>query len=455
MKYQTMPPLSEADEIALEKSIRTFGIQVPIIVDENGDVIDGHHRKAIAQRIGAEIPVERRRHLTEDEKVALSISLNIDRRQLSREQKREIIAASIKATPAASNREHARRVGADDKTVGAVRTELEQRAEIPHVSERTDSVGRQQPASKPSPVVSITSRKSESVTETFDAETGEQIEDALPSWFPPEVEQKAQEKAAALRSFVDDDPALQNKVYIANFSSEVSKARGFLGFDPTRIGQIADDMVVTTIEHLAEDAQRFFERCSQSAHRIAPDQWRQEMKRKNTRIDATWPDRERAEHDVLLESIIDQHDNSANRADALTEALDSGPAATKLWARDVDRKLRYEGARKYVQDFANKIRPTRAITSNGKVHHLPGEIGVRRRSDDGTVDTARKLWDFATWDEIRNDIVWAIQMKGSFDARAALGMKLLKLQELGGGENPHEAALVIGTTVEDWLERAA
>lgn len=173
--YQTMPPLAQEDADALERSIRTHGIQTPIIVDEQGNIIDGHHRREIAERCGLSLPVEVRRGLDESTKVALSISLNVDRRQLTREQKREIIAASLRAEPEASNREHARRVGVSDNTVGAVRSDLEERAQIAHVDERTDSLGRQQPASKP--VINIKTKETHSTetTETFDAETGEQV----------------------------------------------------------------------------------------------------------------------------------------------------------------------------------------------------------------------------------------------------------------------------------------
>jgi hypothetical protein len=78
------------------------------------------------------------------------VSANIHRRHLTAEQKREVIAKLLKAQPEQSNRRIADQVKVDDKTVGAVRAELEGRAEIPHVSTRTDSKGRQQPAEKKS-----------------------------------------------------------------------------------------------------------------------------------------------------------------------------------------------------------------------------------------------------------------------------------------------------------------
>jgi hypothetical protein len=78
-----------------------------------------------------------------------AISANIHRRHLTAEDKRRLIAEILKAKPEQSNRQIAETVKADHKTVGTVRTEMEGRGEIPHVSTRADTKGRQQPAAKP------------------------------------------------------------------------------------------------------------------------------------------------------------------------------------------------------------------------------------------------------------------------------------------------------------------
>lgn len=174
VKYQTMPPLSTEEYAQLEESILADGIQVPIIVDENGVVIDGHHRKAIAEHHGLHCPREVRSMLADAQKTALSISLNIARRQLTREQKRAIIEAAVKAQPELTDREHARRIGASPSTVGAVRADLEESGEVSKLDTRVDPRGYEQPAERPRPAP----------VETFDADgilvdaaTGEVIEE--------------------------------------------------------------------------------------------------------------------------------------------------------------------------------------------------------------------------------------------------------------------------------------
>lgn len=177
--FQTMPPLSVEEYGNLEQSIKDHGIQVPVLVDEEGVVIDGHHRQKIAASLGIDCPTEPRYGLSEAEKRSLSISLNIDRRQLSREQRRSIIEASLKADPELSNREHARRVGADDKTVGTVRRDLETTAEIPQSDVRISGDGRERPATQPArPVTKFTDTHKEEIF--VDTETGE-IVDRVPA----------------------------------------------------------------------------------------------------------------------------------------------------------------------------------------------------------------------------------------------------------------------------------
>lgn len=151
--FQNMPPLSPEEYAALETSIRENGIQVPILVDEDDVVVDGHHRRKIAQELGIECPTNIVRGKSDADKRTLALSLNLDRRHLNREQRRALIAESIRADPTLSNREHARRTGADDKTVGRVRTGLEESAEIPHFSERIDprTGNPSQAASRPAP----------------------------------------------------------------------------------------------------------------------------------------------------------------------------------------------------------------------------------------------------------------------------------------------------------------
>ena len=78
----------------------------------------------------------------------LAYSLNVHRRHLPPELKRDLIAQLLKKQPEASDRQIGKQIKADNKTVAAVRSDLERREEIPHVKVRTDAKGRNQPARK-------------------------------------------------------------------------------------------------------------------------------------------------------------------------------------------------------------------------------------------------------------------------------------------------------------------
>ena len=89
MKYELLPVLSTEEFSALEADIKLNGVKHPIIVDENGDIIDGHHRFKIDPTC-----IERAEHLpdglSEAQKKAWVYKMNNARRNLSPNQKKKI-----------------------------------------------------------------------------------------------------------------------------------------------------------------------------------------------------------------------------------------------------------------------------------------------------------------------------------------------------------------------------
>jgi hypothetical protein len=166
---ELFPPLSEAELAALGKDIRKHGLTSSIAVWSDGkspeQLLDGRGRlDAIEIEIGPAIVgppsiMAGKDFLAVNKVIVLDrsvdpyayvISANIHRRHLTVEQKHELIAKLIETDPTKSNRQIAKTVKVDHKTVASVRAEKEGRGEIPHVETRTDSKGRAQPATKPS-----------------------------------------------------------------------------------------------------------------------------------------------------------------------------------------------------------------------------------------------------------------------------------------------------------------
>jgi hypothetical protein len=145
-------PLMQDDELAkLVGSIKANGLREPIIVFE-GKILDSRNRYRACLEAGVEPTF---RPFCGDDPVAFVIDLNLHRRHLTAEQRRELIAKLLKATPEKSNRQIADQVKADHKTVGTIRAQAEARGEIPHVEQREDSAGRRQPARKTKPARKI------------------------------------------------------------------------------------------------------------------------------------------------------------------------------------------------------------------------------------------------------------------------------------------------------------
>lgn len=129
--YQVMPALSAEEYAALKVDIAAHGVRVPIDVDEAGDVLDGHHRQRIAAELGMECPSRTVSGMSEQQKREHALTVNLARRHLSTQQRRQLIAREIGRAPQRSDRDLARLVGCDHKTVGAVRRKWST-GEVPH-----------------------------------------------------------------------------------------------------------------------------------------------------------------------------------------------------------------------------------------------------------------------------------------------------------------------------------
>jgi hypothetical protein len=156
-------PLMEGEELdALVADIKKYGVREKIVLYE-GKILDGRNRYRALQKLEGfpnymtkgggriftlgNVTVDRSQ-ITDP--VAYVVSKNIHRRHLTAEQKREIIAALLKMQPEKSNRQIAKQAKVDDKTVGAVRRELESTAEIPQLDKTVgaDGKARKKPATK-------------------------------------------------------------------------------------------------------------------------------------------------------------------------------------------------------------------------------------------------------------------------------------------------------------------
>ena len=144
-------PLMENPEFQnLVADIREHGLIDPITLHLDGSILDGRNRYRACIEAGVE-PVFETWGGPNGAETSFVISRNIHRRHLTHDQKREMIAALLKATPERSNRQIARDVKVDDKTVGTVRKAMEATAEIPQLDKTTGEDGKARPAKRTLP----------------------------------------------------------------------------------------------------------------------------------------------------------------------------------------------------------------------------------------------------------------------------------------------------------------
>lgn len=124
-KYQLLPPLEVVEYENLKADIAANGVAVPIIYDENGDVLDGHHRLQICEELGIkDFPKIVKAGLTEAQKRSLARAVNIHRRHLNRAQRRSLIVDELMDNPTMPNLQIAQRLGVSDHTVAKIRKDL-------------------------------------------------------------------------------------------------------------------------------------------------------------------------------------------------------------------------------------------------------------------------------------------------------------------------------------------
>jgi len=195
MQYQLLPDLTDEEFAALKADIAARGVMVPVELDETGAVLDGHHRVRACEELGiTEYPRIIRPGMTEDEKRKHVLALNLDRRHLNQQQKRELVAKLLVATPDVSNRQIAEAAKVSHPTVAAVRDELEATGKIYQSDRTTGADGKDRPAKRPSVVVH-TPKQAARALELLDGGA----EPAKPMATVADLSQAARRQAAAER----------------------------------------------------------------------------------------------------------------------------------------------------------------------------------------------------------------------------------------------------------------
>jgi hypothetical protein len=154
-----LPKLPYDQFMGLRDNIAVNGVLVPILTDGARPVckiIDGSYRKSIADELGYDCPEIVQEGLTEEEMRTLARALNLARRQLTQEQKRQLIADQLRETPDRSNRWIGKQLGVSHPTVASVRADMEATGKVVQSDRTLGSDGKYRPATRLPPVVQPT-----------------------------------------------------------------------------------------------------------------------------------------------------------------------------------------------------------------------------------------------------------------------------------------------------------
>jgi hypothetical protein len=149
---ELFPMMSEQELRDLGDDIKKHGLRESVSLLD-GNLVDGRNRLDAMELVGLKVIVNGQldvawKNVQGVDPVAFVISKNIHRRHLTPEQKREVIAALLKADPGKSDRRIAKETDSNRTTVGQIRKELEDAGTCQSVDTRADSKGRKQRAHK-------------------------------------------------------------------------------------------------------------------------------------------------------------------------------------------------------------------------------------------------------------------------------------------------------------------
>jgi hypothetical protein len=152
---ELFPLMSEPELRELGEDIRANKLQFPIATwfDPEAKIellVDGRNRLDAMELVGLRMDevISSRSRLTCIDPWAVVVAVNIKRRHLTSEQKRDLIAALLKAKSEQSDRQIAKLTKTSPTTVGKIRKKSEATGDVSKVDTRTDTRGRKQPSTK-------------------------------------------------------------------------------------------------------------------------------------------------------------------------------------------------------------------------------------------------------------------------------------------------------------------
>lgn len=138
-KFDILRPLTPGEYAGLKADIAAHGQAFPIVHDQNGVTLDGHHRERILAELGIKPKIEQRSFGSDAERTAFVLSANLQRRQMTMEDRQALaVSLSIKGKTQA---EIAKELGVSQRTISEDLRDLEVTSNSPHPKTATNPKG--------------------------------------------------------------------------------------------------------------------------------------------------------------------------------------------------------------------------------------------------------------------------------------------------------------------------
>ncbi|ASU81540.1 hypothetical protein CDO52_00915 [Nocardiopsis gilva YIM 90087] len=266
--FDALPPHIED---ALRASIRRFGVLSPITRDQHGRILDGHHRVHIAEEEGIGIADDVVIHVKDDDEAReIARTLNSDRRHLTEEQRRAVVADlrreghSVRAIAGALG--VGKSTVADDMAQLSGAGQLEQPNRVKSLDGKSRPASRPAPSPEPGPAPQddvIDGRDDAPSRPHPDLGVGEFWEPSADDPTPlPEGQDRADAAAShadqratadALGRWVDDDPEIKDAQFRAALWRAIKATNeGLPLLDVERTAQAADADIWDALPRLRE-----------------------------------------------------------------------------------------------------------------------------------------------------------------------------------------------------------
>lgn len=165
-----------------------------------------------------------------------------------------------------------------------------------------------------------------------------------------------------------------------------------------------------------------------------------------------WSDDERGEYDQVVTEALAEASIPARR-DIFLAGFDDAIQAHRLWALDVEQDIRDSGADRILKTEQSIRRPRLPVAHDGTIlGKVPSHWGVTRRNAEGQADNQRTLFEFMTWQELRDKLSWLAGQIKAYENDAHAVIRLLALAEkVPDAACPADACAQLDITIEDWL----